>query len=201
MGKTNPKDPDSVEELEAQLAGARRLHEEDEHLVERAREEFFRSGTDAAAAAVESAEVDARRSKLHVERAERLLEAGRKRAAEEQHRRTVAQRDELLSQLNPDAVVKLTAPAAQREAEALLRVAEARIERQELTRGLLEKVLELRNVLERLGEYSYSPSHDSMSRFKRVAEMASKPEIVASALDLAGDDPRRAIAFDLLAES
>lgn len=148
--KMNPKPADaSVTELEEQLAGARRLHEEDLALVRQAEETFDRDGTDKAAAELESAQAEARRSKLHIERAERLLVGAREREAEEERQRIeaeLAQAEAEIAELYDERQ-----PLAAKEAQALRAAIEARFKRFELERRIQARRDALHARREKLG--------------------------------------------------
>src|SRR5688572_24471938 len=119
----------TVAELQQQLDEAVKEHSDHEEVIADARDDFFASGSDAAAKKLTEARALASTLVEHVERARHLLAEEKAAEAEIERRRFEAQVAGIERQLTTEAVQALVRPIDEREATLLLNLASLRADR------------------------------------------------------------------------
>lgn len=144
-------------ELEEQLHAAQGAHEEAVQAVAAAVEAFDDDPSASAEKRLLSAREAEERARLHVDRAERLLSAARKREAEAEATAKRKRAAELVPMLRHDGVMGRLRPLLAKEIESLEAVAKVRQQRRELHDELRAALREYQHIMDALGE---SPSLD-----------------------------------------
>jgi hypothetical protein len=138
-------------ELHQQLDAALTQHAAHEQVIADAQDDFYASGSDAAAKKLTEARAWGSTLLEHVERARHLLAEAKEAEAETERRYLEAQVTAIEKQLSTEAVQALTAPFDEREVKLLVSLAGVRADRAELAQQINALGRERFGLLERLG--------------------------------------------------
>lgn len=175
----------STEELEAQLERAQEQHAQAQAATEQAQASFDAVGSTATENELIAAQDVERRASAHLDRARRLLTAAQERDAEEHRRQLESEAESLKTEIQRLRDQARRGPEVEQEVQALLAVADARIERWRLTHQTQEASRRLMVVENQLGRPTRVESHISDTPYAHVIE----ERLTAIARSLK-DDPR-----------
>lgn len=176
-------------ELVEQLHAAQGAHEEAVQAVAAAVEAFDDDPSASAEKRLLSAREAEERARLHVDRAERLLSAARKREAEAETKAKRARAAELVPMLRHDGVMRRLRPLLTKEIESLEAVAQVRQQRRELHRELRSALHEYQIIMDDLGE---SPRIDDRTDHA-VSHVLTIEELEARISELPHGSPLRSL--------